>query len=140
MSRAAERAVPASTDDRAPLRPADFSPAPLETVWEATRQREQQQPGTIHQKKKEEEVELELERFYGEYLPALLATKDDPTLAMELRLGRGDMVVVNTHRGMHGRRAFRGAGRNMVGAYVGLDEFESACRMRGLPHDISVEI
>lgn len=120
-----------NNDDRAPFHAADFSPPPIESVWEL------EEAGDAPRLLQSEEV---LERFYAEYLPTLLATKEDPAFAFEVRLGQGDMICVNNHRVMHGRRAFEGKGRNMMGAYVGLDEFESVCRLRGLPHDMSIAL
>lgn len=50
------------------------------------------------------------------------------------------MLVLNNHRVLHGRRAFEGTGRNMIGAYVGVDELESALRLNGFPTDCSAEV
>jgi alpha-ketoglutarate-dependent taurine dioxygenase len=50
------------------------------------------------------------------------------------------MLVLNNHRVLHGRRAFEGTGRNMIGAYIGLDEFESCLRLNGLPTDCSADV
>lgn len=78
--------------------------------------------------------------LYAKHLPALLATSQDPGLGLELRLEKGDALVLLNHRVLHGRRAFQGTGRTLAGAYLGLDEYESACRRLGLPHDISAQL
>jgi hypothetical protein len=80
-----------------------------------------------------------MKEFYEEHLPNLLKTSQLKTMACELKLKVGDMLVVNNHRVLHGRRTFEGP-RNMIGAYMGLDEYESACRLQGLPHDIAALI
>lgn len=48
-----------------------------------------------------------------------------------VKLSVGDMIVVNNHRVMHGRTAFSGF-RNMLGCYVGADDWLSNARCEGL--------
>jgi len=82
----------------------------------------------------------DLDLFYRRYLPTLLARTRDPSFAAEVRLSPGTMLVINNHRVMHGRRAFKGSRRNMIGGYMNLDEFESRCRTLGLPTEFDVQL
>jgi trimethyllysine dioxygenase len=81
-----------------------------------------------------------LDEFYLKHLPRLIRTTRDAAFAFEVKLEPGTMLVVSNHRVMHGRREFRGPNRNLIGAYVDLDEFESRCRLHGLCPDLSAPL
>ena len=83
---------------------------------------------------------IDLDLFYRRYLPVLLERTRDPSMSAEVRLDPGMMLVINNHRVMHGRRAFEGLSRNMIGGYMNLDEYESRCRLLGLPTDLSIPL
>ena len=79
----------------------------------------------------------QIDQFY-EHLPKLLGVLRSPAMAVELKLQTserngesfGEMIVVTNQRWMHGRRAFIGR-RNLVGAYMERDCFESTLRTMG---------
>ena len=50
---------------------------------------------------------------------------------LTLKLAPGDALLLDNHRVMHGRHAFRGY-RNMLGCYLGSDDWRS--RLRVLRH------
>lgn len=91
------------------------------------------------------------------HLHTLLALTRSPELAHEVHLEQGTMLIVNnqvrlfpvpafkaalsitharicTHaqRVMHGRRAFLGGSRNLLGCYMDRDDFESCLRRIGV--------
>ena len=49
-------------------------------------------------------------------------------LETELRLAPGQAIVIDNHRVMHGRRAFRGH-RNLLGCYLPADDWQSLLRV-----------
>jgi trimethyllysine dioxygenase len=55
----------------------------------------------------------------------------------KVKLQEGEMVVIDNHRVCHGRTAFTGY-RNLVGCYIGRDDWESKLRVHGarLPEDL----
>jgi len=54
-----------------------------------------------------------------------------PEYISYMRLNVGEMVVIDNHRVFHGRTAFTGY-RNMVGCYIGVDDWQSKLRnLRG---------
>jgi trimethyllysine dioxygenase len=57
----------------------------------------------------------------------LLDTILNPNHIKLVKLGVGDMIVVDNHRVMHGRTAFTGY-RNLIGCYVGRDDWELRAR------------
>lgn len=72
----------------------------------------------------------QIREFYT-YIPDLLRTMRDPALGLKIKLNVGDMLVVQNQRVLHGREAFVGM-RNLVGAYIDRDDFESKARVLGL--------
>ena len=73
----------------------------------------------------------DVERFY-QHLPALLAVFRRDDLIARVKLARGDMVVVDNHRVMHGRTAFHGGGkRKLVGCYAEMSEIARHSLLRG---------
>lgn len=54
------------------------------------------------------------------------------SLIVRIRLRPGDAVVVNNHRVLHGRTAFDGGVREMIGCYIARDDFESNLRLAGI--------
>jgi len=84
--------------------------------------------------------DIDLDLFYRRYLPVLLERTRDLSMSAEVRLEPGMMLVINNLRVMHGRRAFEGSTRNMIGGYMNLDEYESRCRLLGIPSDISFDL
>ena len=64
----------------------------------------------------------QVDLFY-QHLPALLSAFRRPDLTVQVKLARGDMVVVDNHRVMHGRTPFHGASkRKLVGCYAEMSE------------------
>ncbi|KAF1780279.1 TauD/TfdA-like domain [Phytophthora cactorum] len=49
-----------------------------------------------------------------------------------MRLQVGDMMIVDNQRVMHGRHAFQGGDRALIGCYIGRTEFESRLRVLGI--------
>ena len=84
--------------------------------------------------------DVDMDLFYQRHLPVLLERTRDLSMAAEVRLDPGMMLIINNHRVMHGRRAFKGSTRNMIGGYMNLDEYESRCRLLGINSDISFAI
>ena len=62
-----------------------------------------------------------LSQFY-DFLPLLLKQLRREDLITKVNLTVGDMVVVDNHRVLHGRTAFRGGKRNLIGCYAEMDE------------------
>eukprot|EP00639_Heterosigma_akashiwo_P016118 CAMPEP_0206394884 /NCGR_PEP_ID=MMETSP0294-20121207/21685_1 /ASSEMBLY_ACC=CAM_ASM_000327 /TAXON_ID=39354 /ORGANISM="Heterosigma akashiwo, Strain CCMP2393" /LENGTH=443 /DNA_ID=CAMNT_0053848969 /DNA_START=11 /DNA_END=1342 /DNA_ORIENTATION=- len=77
-----------------------------------------------------EEVEL-FYRAHRELMALLEGEGGGGGLALERVLARGEAFVLDNHRVLHGRRAFRGE-RRMIGCYIGRDEFTSHARYLGL--------
>jgi len=132
-----------NNDDRAPLRQELFRPPPpLENTKHPTDpcHDRNSSPALSSSAAASSGFEETMSALYASHLPNLLRATQSSSLALELRLQEGDALVLCNHRVLHGRRAFEGKGRNLSGAYLGLDEFESACRCLGLPHDIAAEL
>ena len=69
-----------------------------------------------------------LSQFY-DFLPLLLKQLRREDLIIKVDLKVGDMVVVDNHRVLHGRTAFRGSKRNLIGCYAEMDEVNNIRRM-----------
>eukprot|EP00041_Stephanoeca_diplocostata_P031078 m.958556 g.958556 ORF g.958556 m.958556 type:complete len:565 (+) comp23881_c0_seq2:373-2067(+) len=64
--------------------------------------------------------------FY-EYFPTLVRVMRTPELMLHVRLGEGDMVIVDNHRVMHGRNSFHGTvERRLVGCYAEMTEIDTS--------------
>lgn len=64
--------------------------------------------------------------FY-DYFPTLVRVMRSPGLMLQVRLGEGDMVIVDNHRVMHGRNSFHGsAERRLVGCYAEMTEIDTS--------------
>ena len=72
----------------------------------------------------------DLEAFYRHHA-ALSSLTTSREFTFSIRLLPGEMMVVNNHRVLHGRTAFKGS-RNMLGCYVGFDEWHSSARCAGV--------
>lgn len=68
-----------------------------------------------------------LTQFY-DFLPLLLKQLRREDLITKVDLKVGDMVVVDNHRVLHGRTAFRGGKRNLIGCYAEMDEVNNIRR------------
>ncbi|KAE8882545.1 hypothetical protein PF002_g22283 [Phytophthora fragariae] len=71
----------------------------------------------------------------GEFYKAhrkLLEVMRRPEMEFCMKLEVGDMVVVDNQRVMHGRHAFQGGDRALIGCYIGQTEYESRLRVLGI--------
>ncbi|KAL3664044.1 hypothetical protein V7S43_010930 [Phytophthora oleae] len=71
----------------------------------------------------------------GEFYQAhrkLLEVMRRPEMEFCKKLLVGEMMVVDNHRVMHGRHAFQGGDRAMIGCYIGQTEYESRLRVLGI--------
>ncbi|KUF90499.1 arabinan endo-1 [Phytophthora nicotianae] len=71
----------------------------------------------------------------GEFYKAhrkLLEVMRRPEMEFCMKLQVGDMVVVDNQRVMHGRHAFQGGDRALIGCYIGRTEYESRLRVLGI--------
>lgn len=73
----------------------------------------------------------QVEQFYR-YHEELLGLIRDPANEFRLKLRVGDMILVDNHRVMHGRDAFEGGDRALIGCYIGRTEYESRLRVLGI--------
>ena len=64
-----------------------------------------------------------VDNFYR-HLPLLLDVMRCDDLILKKRLHKGDWVITNNHRVLHGRKAFSGTGRLLIGCYAELDEVD----------------
>ncbi|GMF16212.1 unnamed protein product [Phytophthora fragariaefolia] len=62
----------------------------------------------------------------------LLEIMRRPEMEFCMKLQVGDMVVVDNQRVMHGRHAFQGGDRALIGCYIGQTEYESRLRVLGI--------
>ncbi|KAL4110103.1 hypothetical protein PRIC1_001796 [Phytophthora ramorum] len=62
----------------------------------------------------------------------LLEVMRRPEMEFCTKLQVGDMVVVDNQRVMHGRHAFQGGDRALIGCYIGQTEYESRLRVLGI--------
>ncbi|OWZ19666.1 Trimethyllysine dioxygenase [Phytophthora megakarya] len=62
----------------------------------------------------------------------LLEIMRRPEMEFCTKLQVGDMLVVDNHRVMHGRHAFQGGDRALIGCYIGQTEYESRLRVLGI--------
>eukprot|EP00729_Bicosta_minor_P020947 gene20947-10151_t len=69
----------------------------------------------------------EVEQFYQHH-ETLTALIRDPSNVLLLPQHEGNTMICNNHRVLHGRDAFEGA-RNLMGCYIGKDEWESKARL-----------
>ena len=63
----------------------------------------------------------DVEEFYR-HVPLLLELLRSSEFVLNTRLQKGTMAIVLNHRVLHGREAFAGNGRNLVGCYAELSE------------------
>ena len=68
----------------------------------------------------------EADAFYRAHASLTRLVRDRANMAL-VKLRVGDMVIVDNHRVLHGRTAFKGY-RNLVGCYVGVDDWRMRCR------------
>mmetsp|Transcript_25589 Transcript_25589/g.33478 ORF Transcript_25589/g.33478 Transcript_25589/m.33478 type:complete len:432 (+) Transcript_25589:143-1438(+) len=68
----------------------------------------------------------DIELFYNSQ-KELTKVIEDPDIVFEKVLQPGETFILNNHRVMHGRSAFKGE-RRMIGCYIGSDDFESHAR------------
>lgn len=68
--------------------------------------------------------------FY-EYQKQLLEIIRRPELQLNAILQKGQTIVVDNQRVMHGRNGFQGA-RSLIGCYIGRTEYDSRLRMLGI--------
>ncbi|KAG3114494.1 hypothetical protein PI124_g3992 [Phytophthora idaei] len=71
----------------------------------------------------------------GEFYKAhrkLLEVLRRPETEFCMRLQVGDMMIVDNQRVMHGRHAFQGGDRALIGCYIGRTEYESRLRVLGI--------
>tara|TARA_R110002050_G_scaffold193546_1_gene328576 strand:- start:103 stop:468 length:366 start_codon:yes stop_codon:yes gene_type:complete len=70
----------------------------------------------------------QVEDYYNAYssFRSLLREAESEGLVTEFRLSKGDCVVFNQRRLLHGRREFSSHGnRNLQGCYINIDDFRS---------------
>ena len=72
----------------------------------------------------------EVEQFYAHHT-TLTALLRDPSNVLLLPQHEGNTMICNNHRVLHGRDAFEGA-RNLMGCYIGKDEWTSKARLLGV--------
>lgn len=71
----------------------------------------------------------------GEFYQAhrvLLDIMRRPEMELCIKLQVGDMMVVDNQRVLHGRHAFQGGDRTLIGCYIGQTEYESRLRVLGI--------
>jgi trimethyllysine dioxygenase len=73
----------------------------------------------------------DVQRFY-EYHRELMTLMRDPTMETTVKLRVGEMIVVDNQRVMHGRNAFDGGDRALIGSYIGRNEYDSRLRVLGI--------
>lgn len=73
----------------------------------------------------------EVEQFYRHHR-ALMQIMRDESLEATLKLRVGEMIVVDNQRVMHGRHAFNGGERSLIGSYIGRNEYDSRLRVLGI--------
>jgi alpha-ketoglutarate-dependent taurine dioxygenase len=73
----------------------------------------------------------DVDRFYRAHRKLLeIMRRDSMEVATKLRVG--EMIVVDNQRVMHGRNAFDGGERALIGCYIGQTEYESRLRVLGI--------
>ncbi|TYZ56900.1 hypothetical protein PybrP1_003625 [[Pythium] brassicae (nom. inval.)] len=72
-----------------------------------------------------------VEQFYRHHR-ALVRVLRDASLEATLKLRVGEMVVVDNQRVLHGRAAFDGGERSLIGSYIGRNEYDSRLRVLGI--------
>lgn len=72
-----------------------------------------------------------VELFYR-YHRELMQIMRQESMEKTVRLNQGDMIIVDNHRVMHGRKAFNGGDRELIGCYIGHTEYESRLRVLGI--------
>ncbi|KAL7690846.1 putative TauD/TfdA-like domain, gamma-butyrobetaine hydroxylase-like, GBBH-like domain superfamily [Plasmopara halstedii] len=73
----------------------------------------------------------QVEEFYQSHRK-LLEILRRPEMEFCLKLKVGDMMIVDNQRVMHGRHAFEGGDRALIGCYIGRTEYESRLRVLGI--------
>jgi trimethyllysine dioxygenase len=73
----------------------------------------------------------QVDQFYR-YHEELLRIMRDPKMEFRVKLQVGDMILVDNQRVMHGRDAFDGGDRALIGCYIGRNEYESRLRVLGI--------
>ncbi|KAF1316769.1 Trimethyllysine dioxygenase, partial [Globisporangium splendens] len=73
----------------------------------------------------------DVQRFY-EYHRELMTIIRDPAMEATVKLRVGEMIVVDNQRVMHGRNAFDGGDRALIGSYIGRNEYDSRLRVLGI--------
>lgn len=73
----------------------------------------------------------QVDQFYL-YHGELMRIMRDPKMEFRVKLAVGDMTLVDNHRVMHGRDAFEGGDRALIGCYIGRNEYESRLRVLGI--------
>lgn len=73
----------------------------------------------------------QVEEFYRAHRK-LLEILRRPEMELCLKLKVGDMMIVDNMRVMHGRHAFEGGDRALIGCYIGRTEYESRLRVLGI--------
>jgi len=68
----------------------------------------------------------QVDEFYAHNAALARVVRDPANMAL-CKLGVGEMIVVQNHRVLHGRTAFKGY-RNLVGCYVGMDDWVMRAR------------
>lgn len=69
--------------------------------------------------------------FYRAHRKLLEIMRRDE-MEVETKLRVGEMIVVDNQRVMHGRHAFNGGERSLIGCYIGQTEYESRLRVLGI--------
>lgn len=72
------------------------------------------------------------DRIFLPHWRALVECVNRPAHVERFRLQPGEGLIVSNHRVMHGRTAFSGGRREMIGCYIGRDDFDSRLRALGL--------
>ncbi|KAG7395529.1 hypothetical protein PHYBOEH_003669 [Phytophthora boehmeriae] len=73
----------------------------------------------------------EVDAFYKAHRK-LLEVMRRPEMEFCTKLQVGDMMIVDNQRVMHGRHAFNGGERALIGCYIGRTEYESRLRVLGI--------
>jgi alpha-ketoglutarate-dependent taurine dioxygenase len=73
----------------------------------------------------------ESQEFY-KHLRVLQDLLRDPKNVFEILLNPGTMIICDNQRVLHGRTAFEGRDRNMLGCYMDRDIVESRMKMLGI--------
>ncbi|GAB9463561.1 Trimethyllysine dioxygenase [Globisporangium polare] len=72
-----------------------------------------------------------VEKFYKHHRTLMKILRDE-SMEATLKLRVGEMIVVDNQRVMHGRHAFDGGERSLIGSYIGRNEYDSRLRVLGI--------